>query len=685
MVSKRKVKFIGVLFLLLSSISVEAQEYATRTFYGQKLEPINGIMHGAGQDPGIHGGYRQSFFDDYVSEMDSSELPMIYMYYESISGIEEGWADELRKKLLKYGDRLIALQFGVYLVNQEHLVPSALLDNELDIWLDGLEELGLPVYARIGYEFNGPWNDYSSVHYINSFKYITDKLREREKIEAATVWNLAVEGYQNYMDYYPGDEYVDWWSINYFSKDDVNLSLSDDFLADAHEHGKPVIIGESTPRYIGVTDGQDDWDEWFVPFFNHVAIQPGIKMTGYINWEWADQSIEPVWNTWGDARLASNQVVAQNYRDEMNDSLYLHLGSDRVFREALGHTETDLPGTVTNLRIESTRYPVRLSWDESSDTSGIARYLLYNGEEFYSFTGNTSYEFRELSFGDSLNISVIAVDRAGNRSVLSEPILIKEDTESVSDDLIENSEFDDQDSFWNFNRAAGSFTTVEFSIDTNSVISGKYSALTDVTRSSSVNFHIMIEQETELVPGHSYQVRYKAKASGVTEMETWVQETTGNFYYLDEPVSLSQQVQSYAHSFSVPQSHDTETSTFLRFMMGISGTNKVWIDEVSVFDLGITVNNERNTELPAATELYQNYPNPFNPTTKISYSLSLPTLVSLTVYNVQGVEVAKLVEEPKLQGSHTLVFDASNLSSGVYFYRLKAGSETITRKMLLIK
>lgn len=683
--SNRRPIFLSLILILLSSFSLVAQDYSSRNYYGQKLEPINRIIHGAGQDPGIHGGYTLPFFDDYASVMDSSELPMVYMYYEGISGIQEGWAHELRKKLLKYGDRLIAIQFGVYLVNQTHLIPSALLDEELDIWLDGLEELGLPVYARIGYEFNGPWNNYTSVHYKNSFKYITNKLRERETLEVATVWNLAVEGYDNYMDYYPGDEYVDWWSINYFSKDDVNLPLSDDFLADAHEHGKPVIIGESTPRFIGVTDGQEDWDEWFVPFFNHVSSEPGVKMTGYINWEWADQDIEPVWFSWGDARLSSNEVVAQNFRDEMDDSLYLHLGSDRLFREALGHTETEAPGMVTNLRIERAEYPVRLAWDASEDTSGIARYILYNGEEFYSFTGKTSYEFPDLSFGDSLDISIIAVDRAGNRSPKSDPVLIKEYVESLGSNIIQDSEFDEEDGYWSFKRMSGSFTTVEFSIDTNSVISGRNAALTDITRSSSVNYHILLEQELELIPGHSYQVRYKAKASGVTDMETWIQESVGSFFYLDEPVSLSQEIESFVHSFEVPVNHDTGANTFLKFMMGASGTNKIWIDEVSVFDLGITVNNETASELPVATELYQNYPNPFNPSTRISYTLKRASLVSLTVYNIQGEEVAKLVDGPQSQGTQSLVFDASSLSSGVYFYRLKAGSEVLTRKMLLIK
>jgi len=83
--------------------------------------------------------------------------------------------------------------------------------------------------------------------------------------------------------------------------------------------------------------------------------------------------------------------------------------------------------------------------------------------------------------------------------------------------------------------------------------------------------------------------------------------------------------------------------------------------------------------------LAQNYPNPFNPTTSIDYSINSKGMVNLTVYNLLGHEVATLVNEVKSLGNYTVLFDASNLPSGIYFYQLKAGSEVTTQKMTLLK
>jgi hypothetical protein len=89
--------------------------------------------------------------------------------------------------------------------------------------------------------------------------------------------------------------------------------------------------------------------------------------------------------------------------------------------------------------------------------------------------------------------------------------------------------------------------------------------------------------------------------------------------------------------------------------------------------------------LPNSLNLAQNYPNPFNPSTKITFELPEEGMVTLKVYNIAGIEVATLVGKPMEVGRHEVIFDATQLSSGVYFYRLQFGSETITRKMVIMK
>jgi hypothetical protein len=88
---------------------------------------------------------------------------------------------------------------------------------------------------------------------------------------------------------------------------------------------------------------------------------------------------------------------------------------------------------------------------------------------------------------------------------------------------------------------------------------------------------------------------------------------------------------------------------------------------------------------PNAFSLAQNYPNPFNPSTNISYTVGSHQFVSLQVYDVLGRRVATFVDEAKDAGTYSVRFDASNLPSGVYLYRLQAGNFSETKKLLLMK
>jgi hypothetical protein len=91
------------------------------------------------------------------------------------------------------------------------------------------------------------------------------------------------------------------------------------------------------------------------------------------------------------------------------------------------------------------------------------------------------------------------------------------------------------------------------------------------------------------------------------------------------------------------------------------------------------------SSVPTSYSLKQNYPNPFNPTTAIAYTLPEAAKVSLKVYDLLGREVATLVNETKAAGSYEARFDASRLASGLYLYKLQAGSYTETKKMMLVK
>ena len=106
-----------------------------------------------------------------------------------------------------------------------------------------------------------------------------------------------------------------------------------------------------------------------------------------------------------------------------------------------------------------------------------------------------------------------------------------------------------------------------------------------------------------------------------------------------------------------------------------------WVESTSLTVTGVTAEEA----LPVAYELAQNYPNPFNPSTTIKYELPQRAHVVLTVFNMLGQQVAVLQNGEQQAGYHEAVFDASGLASGVYLYRLTAGSYVETRKLVLVR
>jgi hypothetical protein len=110
-----------------------------------------------------------------------------------------------------------------------------------------------------------------------------------------------------------------------------------------------------------------------------------------------------------------------------------------------------------------------------------------------------------------------------------------------------------------------------------------------------------------------------------------------------------------------------------------------WHDTFSVHIYPTGIAEEKET-IPGKFALNQNYPNPFNPATRISYSIPKSGLVNLKIYNILGQEILTLVNKYQKAGNYNITFDAKNLASGIYFYRLQVGDNyTKTKKMILMR
>jgi hypothetical protein len=116
--------------------------------------------------------------------------------------------------------------------------------------------------------------------------------------------------------------------------------------------------------------------------------------------------------------------------------------------------------------------------------------------------------------------------------------------------------------------------------------------------------------------------------------------------------------------------------------VGLNGTNKgVYWD---TYNNVVGVSGNQN-EIPQTYKLRQNYPNPFNPVTKIEFSIPNDEYVTLRVFDILGREVTVLLSKNMKAGEHSVQFDGTKLSSGVYIYRIEAGRFADARKMILIK
>ena len=105
------------------------------------------------------------------------------------------------------------------------------------------------------------------------------------------------------------------------------------------------------------------------------------------------------------------------------------------------------------------------------------------------------------------------------------------------------------------------------------------------------------------------------------------------------------------------------------------------------FDGTFSYSNEIEVEVtgPKDFALYQNYPNPFNPSTTIKFALPVKTNLSLSVYNTLGEKVAEIFNGELEEGYHEMMFNASGLSSGIYFYKIESENYSATKKLMLLK
>jgi len=200
-------------------------------------------------------------------------------------------------------------------------------------------------------------------------------------------------------------------------------------------------------------------------------------------------------------------------------------------------------------------------------------------------------------------------------------------------------------------------------------------------KSSSSNSSVDYDREAR-------QINISAASNGYGgSVEVWLDAINSGELIATVDIEDTEGSSNYETFSAVTTEEITGSHDIYLHFTGQEGVSELFRIQDFSFSESITTSNtpENGETLPKAYALDQNYPNPFNPSTVISYQLPVSGDVSLKVFNVLGREVATLVDQRVSAGQHQVSFDASTLSSGMYFYTLQTDGFSKTRKMLLIK
>jgi hypothetical protein len=248
-----------------------------------------------------------------------------------------------------------SLNLGLNLVGSLPGIVAGRRDHIIDRLGEFIAAAGRPIYLRIGYEFDGPWNAYEPEAYKSAYRRIVTRLRERGAHNFFAVWHSAASSMGTHGDYdisswWPGDDVVDMCGLSYFMPYKEGL---DGLLSLARAKAKPVMIAESAPQGWdlasgtvssmsttggGREEGADPracWGRWYEPYFAFIDENSDvIKVVCYISCNWEAQSM---WTShgesgvvWGDTRVSVNPGILKRWTAEISRQGWAHPGPSAI-------------------------------------------------------------------------------------------------------------------------------------------------------------------------------------------------------------------------------------------------------------------------------------------------------------------------------------------------------------------
>ena len=256
---------------------------------------------------------------------------MVYTSIQKVNGLDEEYN---RGGGALYGRHLLdaypqsVLQIGLWMVGGLEATSDGAYDLNIDRLGEWIKKARRPVYLRIGYEFDLPLNEYEPGAYVKAWRHLVDRLRKNGVDNVAFVWHSYGSLPQHpWIDWYPGDDYVDWVAVSFFGQPNIYMTKLVEF---ARQHQKPFMIAESTPKGMSTKFGEAAWKNWFAGFFKFIE-QYDVKAACYINGDW-ELASDFRGQGWGDTRVEANAVVKQLWIRKITQDKYLQ-ASDGLFHQ----------------------------------------------------------------------------------------------------------------------------------------------------------------------------------------------------------------------------------------------------------------------------------------------------------------------------------------------------------------
>ncbi len=264
-------------------------------------------------------------FEDYAETF--GHVPDGFMAYTSLKDLEGLWSEADHGGGRQHAERLMLqypqcfMQLGLYLVDILPDIPKGAYDQNLIRLATWFKVIRVPVYLRVGYEFDGPHNRYDPEEYVAAYRYIVDFLRKKEGVtNVAYVWH----SYAGYVDggpmrWYPGDEYVDWIGVSFF--DAYAAGFRDHIVAIAKDLDKPLMVAESALYRTESKHARMLWETWYERYFGFIK-KDKVAMVCYINWDW-DKYPMFKGQGWFNSRIQDDPYIKEKWVEELRNNGYI--------------------------------------------------------------------------------------------------------------------------------------------------------------------------------------------------------------------------------------------------------------------------------------------------------------------------------------------------------------------------